>query len=365
VALDPSQKFGSLEEQMCLLARAFEHRGSLFLPLFLCPPGPGKTRQLEEAGVAAECLDLGRFRFRTLWQLLGLLRRQRLEVIHWNFSDPLCNGYVWWLTLLRPWVKHYFTDHNSRFLPLPSPASLLTRTVKRLLLKRYRKVVCVSRFVQDCLTRQRTWSNLHCCLHFINTSRFKPDAAVRTQLRRTLEAEGRFVLLTVAHLIPEKGVDVVLRALKALPQEIVLWVVGDGREAETLKALAHELGLGPRARFLGLQRNVAPYMQAADCFVCPSLWAEAASLVNLEANACGLPVVGSKIGGIPEYVADGETGLLFPPGDHVALAERVRRLSSSPQLWQQMSAAARTAAVERFSAERRLHEYLDLYRTHA
>jgi glycosyltransferase involved in cell wall biosynthesis len=362
ILLDPAQKFGSMEEQIYFLARAFQNRGGLFLPLFLCPPAPGKTRHFEERGVPAECLDLRRFRFRTLWRLLRLIRRERIEVVHWNFTQPVTNPYLWWLTLLAPRVKHYFTDHNSRFMPMRGTPGRLARLLKRPLLKRYRKVWCVSRFVRDCLERERSWSNTVTCLHFINTDRFRPDDEVRDSVRREMSADGRFVLMMVAHLIKEKGVDVALRALAELPQDVALWVAGDGGEAEALRRLAGELGLGERVRFLGLQRDVAPYMQAADALACPSLWAEAAGLVNLEGHACGLPVVGSRIGGIPEYVADGETGLLFTPGDHHEMAACVRRLRDDPQLCRRMGGAARARAVEHFSPESRLDAYLELYR---
>jgi glycosyltransferase involved in cell wall biosynthesis len=362
IVLDPGQKFGSLEEQIYFLARAFQARGSLFLPLFLCPPAPGKTRQFEERGVAAECLDLRRFRPTTLWRLVRLIGRHGIDVVHWNFSQPIGNAYVWWLTLLRPGVKHYFTDHNSRSGPAPGPRRGVRRLVKKALLRRYRRVVCVSRFVQECLERDRSWSNLLCLLHFINTDRFRPDGDARAELRRRLGAEDSFVLMAVAHLIKEKGIDVALRALAELPPAVTLWVAGDGREADALRGLRDELGLGERVRFLGLQGDVAPYMQAADCLVCPSLWAEAAGLVNLEGLACGLPVIASRIGGIPEYVDDGETGLLFEPGDARRLAECVRRLHDDPDTYRRMSDAARARAVERFSVERRIDEYLDLYR---
>jgi hypothetical protein len=123
------------------------------------------------------------------------------------------------------------------------------------------------------------------------------------RLRRLLH-EGKFVLLSVAHLIRAKGVDVALRALAELPPAVVLWVAGEGEEAGRLRELCRDLGVEGRVRFLGSQPHVEPYLQAAGCFVCPSLGAEAAGLVNLEAQACGLPVLASSVGGIPEYVAD-------------------------------------------------------------
>src|SRR5438046_3168280 len=100
IVMDPDQKFGSLEEQICVLARHFRAQGCLFVPLFVCPPGPHKTVQFEERDVTAVCLDLARFRWARLWELVRLIHRHRIRVIHWNFTDPLANGYVWALTLL-------------------------------------------------------------------------------------------------------------------------------------------------------------------------------------------------------------------------------------------------------------------------
>jgi glycosyltransferase involved in cell wall biosynthesis len=294
--------------------------------------------------------------------LVRVIVRNRIEVVHWNFCPPLWNSYPWALTLLVPWVKHYFTDHNSRLLPMTCSGGAVKKAVKTLLLKRYRKVFCVSRFVQECLQDQQTWSNLICCTHFINTDRFKPDGAARSAVRAAHGVEGKFVVLAVAYLIKAKGIDVVLRALAELPDSVVLWIIGEGEEATNLQTLCRELGLEDRVRFLGLQRHVEPFMQAADCLVCPSLWAEAAGLVNVEAHACGLPVLASRIGGIPEYVEEGRTGFLFTPGDHGQLAEKIRRLHSAPAVCRGMGRAARAMVVERFSAESRLSEYLDLYR---
>jgi glycosyltransferase involved in cell wall biosynthesis len=168
-------------------------------------------------------------------------------------------------------------------------------------------------------------------------------------------------MLVVAHLIKDKGVDVAVRAMAELP-DVQLWIVGEGPEESALRSLVAELKLEDRVRLLGLQAHVQPYLQAADCFVCPSLWGEAAGLVNIEAQACGTPIIASRIGGIPEYVADGRTGFLFSPGDHRDLARCVRRLIDDPALQRRLAEQARTDSLERFSPQARLPEYLDLYR---
>jgi glycosyltransferase involved in cell wall biosynthesis len=138
--------------------------------------------------------------------------------------------------------------------------------------------------------------------------------------------------------------------------------VGTGPEADRLQRLADELSLQQRVLFLGNRSNVQPFMQAADCLASPAVWEEAAGLVNLEGLACGLPVVASRSGGIPEIVEDGRTGLLVAPDDAGALSNAIDRLYKEPALHARMAREARRVAVERYAVEKRLPDFLDLYR---
>jgi glycosyltransferase involved in cell wall biosynthesis len=230
------------------------------------------------------------------------------------------------------------------------------------MLCRYSRVWCVSRYVHDCLAAQEVWSNLVTVPHFINTERFRPDDLARREIRARFLAENRFVLLVVGHLIKEKGVDVAIRAMTELPEQVVLWIVGEGPEAAALRELIAELRLEGRVQLLGLCRDVQSYLQAADCLVCPSLWGEAAGLVNLEAQACGTTVIASRIGGIPEYVLHERTGLLFTPGDPHDLGRCVRRFLDDPDWCAARAREARVHALEQFSPHVRLTEWLDIYR---
>jgi glycosyltransferase involved in cell wall biosynthesis len=361
LTLAPGRKFGSLEEQIVLLGQAFAREGGHFVPLFSCAPDENDTTQFTRRGLEAECLDLRTFDVATLWRLLGLVRRHGIQIVHWNFTHPTNNPYLWGLALLAPWVRHWYTDHISRTGP-PVALTGWKRWVKEMLLRRYDRVVCVSRFIQDNLEQQGAWSNLVSVPHFINTERFRPDAAIRATIRQERRVVDRFVLVAVGNLIPEKGIDVAIRALPLLPDEVVLWIVGDGPERDNLQRLAGDLNVATRVELLGLQRDVQPFLQAADAFVCPSRWAEAAGLVNLEAQACGLPLLGSRIGGIPEYVEEGHSGWLFAPERSDELADLVARLVRDPALRQRMGEAARGLALARFSPEVRLPELLTLYR---
>lgn len=362
LALDPSGKFGSLEEQTLTLARAFRERRGLFLPVFLRPLDPESAAQYASEGLPVEALDLSRFRLATLRRLLHLVRQNRIEVVHWNFYHPLVNGYLWTLSALTPRIEHYFTDHISR--PARGPGrdgrGDPTWILKWPLACRYRKILCVSDYVLAQLQVMH-WPNLQRIPHFVNTERFRPNPNVRRGVREALGVGDEFVALIVASLIKDKGVDVALRALAEMPRNVVLWIVGAGPEHSHLQALAQDLELGPRVRFLGPRRYVEPLMQASDCVICPSVWAEAAGLVNLEALACGLPVMASRIGGIPEFVEDGRTGFLFTPGDHKELADQLHRLMINGQVHQRMSQEAQSVAVERFSIPSQIRHHLALY----
>ncbi len=364
VALDPTRKFGSLEEQILVLAAEFRAHSACLQPLFLPGRDQGEvSRELQESGVDVEMLDLSRFRMSSLRRLLAIVKAHEIELVHWNFYHPTRNPHLWALKILVPKLRHYFTDHISRQAEDLVESRGIKRAMKRRLLKVYDRIFCISDYVHECVVRSLgPLPNLSRSTYFINTARFAPDPQVRERVRAQLAASDRFVVLIVANLISEKGVDVALRAMAQLSETVMLWVVGSGPEAETLGRLASELELGQRVRFFGLQRDVTSFMKASDVFTCPSLWGEAAGLVNIEALACGLPVIASRVGGIPEIVQDGVTGYLIPAGDHGPLAERIRCLLDDSASRERMSLAARASAIDQFSVQRRLPEYLDWYR---
>jgi glycosyltransferase involved in cell wall biosynthesis len=157
---------------------------------------------------------------------------------------------------------------------------------------------------------------------------FRPRAAVeRAALRRTLglDAPARVVLF-VGHLVPVKALDVLLRAWY-----VRLVLIGEGTQRDTLERQARELGVADRVAFLGPkpQPAVADWIAAADLLTLPS-HAEGSPNVVVEALASGTPVVASRVGGIPDLVADGVNGLLVPAGDAAALADALAAALARP-----------------------------------
>jgi glycosyltransferase involved in cell wall biosynthesis len=139
------------------------------------------------------------------------------------------------------------------------------------------------------------------------------------------------VLLAIARLTDQKGIDVAIRALADLPGDTVLVVLGDGPERAALQRLAQELGLERRVFLLGRVPDVGAWLGRASVLVHPARW-EGFGLAVLEAMLAGLPVVATKVSALPELVVDGETGLLVPPGDPVAIARGIEQALAQPEL---------------------------------
>jgi len=150
------------------------------------------------------------------------------------------------------------------------------------------------------------------------------------------KAHDKFVVISVARLEKVKGVEYLVQALRKSDfRKMELVIIGDGHERKNLESLVEKLNLKERVKFLGPISNdkLPGYLAAVDCFVLPSL-REGFGIAVLEAQAAGLPVVGSRIGGILDLVEDGKTGLLVEPGSSEALAEAIDKIYSQPNLAQ-------------------------------
>ena len=170
-------------------------------------------------------------------------------------------------------------------------------------------------------------------------------------------------ILGIGRSVPQKGFDILLRAyLQSGITSHDLLLAGDGPERPALEALARELKAGDSVKFLGrAERPVAVSLfRGCSFFVLPSRL-EPQGIVNLEAMACGKAVAASKVGGVPEIVLDGETGLLFPGEDVSALASVLTRLAGDDALRERLGAAGRRRA-ETFDWNAVSEQYKAIYR---
>jgi glycosyltransferase involved in cell wall biosynthesis/O-antigen/teichoic acid export membrane protein len=176
----------------------------------------------------------------------------------------------------------------------------------------------------------------------------------------TVEGRARSpvrTIVTVGRLVKWKGVDDLIRVVRALPPDVQLSIVGDGPEEQRLRDLAGTLGIASRVRFLGrLERSrTLATVSASDVFVLNSTY-EGLPHVVLEAMQCGVPVVATAAGGTGEVVRDGETGLLVPPQDVAALEAALVRILSDESLRRSLGAAGQAAVRQFFAPERMVDE---------
>jgi glycosyltransferase involved in cell wall biosynthesis len=168
----------------------------------------------------------------------------------------------------------------------------------------------------------------------------------------------------VGRLETVKGCEYFVRAaalLAADRPDVRFVVAGAGSRADELRALAAELGVGDGVDFVGYVDSAPALLAALDVVVVPSL-SEASGLTAIEALALNVPVVASRVGGLPEVVLDGVTGLLVPPGDEAAIARAVSRFLGDPALARSLAAAGAKLVEERFALDHMVEGYLRLYR---
>ena len=190
--------------------------------------------------------------------------------------------------------------------------------------------------------------------NFVNCELYHP--------RRPDDTGRRPRLMHISNFRPVKRPTDCIRVLKSVVERVdaELWMVGDGPERGPCERLARELGVSGRVEFCGKQDHIERLLPRADVLLLPSEH-EAFGLAALEAMACGVPPVATRVGGVAELIEDGVDGYLEAVGDTEAQAERVVQLLSDPPLQARVSRAARLAAETRFDSRRIIPQYEQYY----
>jgi glycosyltransferase involved in cell wall biosynthesis len=196
----------------------------------------------------------------------------------------------------------------------------------------------------------------------VDPERFSPG---QSAMRRSLGlAADSVVVLLARRLVAKNGVRVLAEAAREFIRPgVKLVFAGDGPEREAVQAILKRDGCLDAALFLGSVPNsqMPDLYRAADISVLPS-FLEATSITGLESMACGLPLVGTRVGGIPAIIDDEETGLLTPPGDAPALAAAIRRLCEHPEVRARMGRAGRARIIAEFSWSALAERTAEMYR---
>jgi len=193
-----------------------------------------------------------------------------------------------------------------------------------------------------------------------------PDIFAPSPNARGQNTTPSFLVGYVGRLVPEKGVDLLLKAVASMDRICQLAIVGVGTERVRLETLVRRFGLSDRVSFRGClpSSHMPALYRQLDTLVLPSRsrpnWIEQFGRVLIEAMACGIPVVGADCGEIPHVI--GDAGLIFPEGDAVALRERLTRLLDSPNLRAERGKRGRKRVLDRFTQAKIAAQTVKVYR---
>lgn len=300
------------------------------------------------------------------------------DLIHVHNTFPLISPSLFWATAKKdlPVVQ---TLHNFRFLCLQAMFLHNNRTCEDCLGKLpwrgvvqrcYRDSVTQSAVLAGMLTLHRALGTYqHKVTRYIALNHFcrdkfvegglppdrisiKPNFVDSPELIDVPRANGLFV----GRLTQEKGIDVLLRALTRLPGKIIN-VIGEGPERERIQMHGRLRGLGVQTR-----AEIMEHMQSSSYLVMPSIWYESFSLVLVEAFACGLPVIASRLGTMQELIEDGHTGMLFDPGSSIDLAEKIDWADRHPEEMLRMGRNARKTYLEKYTPQHNYAQLMAIYR---
>ena len=200
--------------------------------------------------------------------------------------------------------------------------------------------------------------------NFVNCDVYAPirDEAVRTAARKRLAAPDEAILLHLSNFRPVKRVLDVVRifaqVVRETPARLVL--VGDGPDRSSAEWLAHDLGIQNKVHFMGKQDRVNELLPLADLMIMPSEL-ESFGLAALEAMACKVPSIATRVGGVPELIDDGITGLLYAVGDVDGMASGALALLREPERLAEMREAGRRTAQTRFCSTLVVPQYVRYY----
>ncbi|MEE8105837.1 MAG: N-acetyl-alpha-D-glucosaminyl L-malate synthase BshA [Planctomycetota bacterium] len=293
-------------------------------------------------------------------KLVEVVEAYDVDIIHAHYAIPHAVSAVLARDMLGNGVKVLTTLHGTDVTLVGQDPSYLPAT--RYGLQRSDMVTAVSAHLRSETHRLLCEDcDIRVIHNFVNTDRYRPRPCDKT--RALYAEEDERILLHVSNFRPVKRVEDVVRIFARVAERVPakLVMVGDGPERPRAEALAAELGLSDRVAFLGQQGAIEELMNCADLFVLPSE-SESFGLAALEAMACGVPPVASRLGGLPEVVEDGVSGLLEPRDQLDRLADRATELLLDRDAYRSMAEAARVRAVECFGRSLGIAAYESAYR---
>jgi len=315
--------------------------------------------------VLEDSIDLNWGAASKLWRIL---RRHQPEILHLHFTGFL--GIYPWLGRLASAKKVFFTEQTSRpegYVPGTAPG--WKKALVRLINLPMDKVTCVSNYGYNCMTTLGVLPSdrYEMIYNSVDLTRVEPDADRAAGFRgRYSIPDDRVVVVQVSWIIPEKGITDLLKAAQIVISKnpaVHFVFVGEGAYRDQYTKDAEAMGIADHITWTGLLKD--PFGEGvydvADILCQVSRWEEVFGWVIAEGMAYGKPVVGTRVGGIPEVVADQESGFIVDRGDASAIADRILTLAEDPKLREKMGKAGAARVKNLFDLRPNVAKLIELY----
>ena len=286
--------------------------------------------------------------------------RHRFDIIHAHYAIPHATAAYLAARVLKDEAPKIITTlHGTDITLIGQDRSFYSIT--KFSIEESDGVTTVSRYLElETLRAFNLKRDIRVIPNFVDTERFRPGGAGCARSRFADPEEK--IIMHMSNFRPVKNAPDVVKIFNIIQKEMParLILVGDGPDAGNVLNLARDLGIAEKIMFLGNQDRVQYILPLADLFLLPS-GSEAFGLAALEALSCGVPVVGSTIGGLPELVDHGITGYLAPVGDTQMMGARAIEILTDRGLARKMSDEGRKIVLEKYKIEDIISRYLEYY----
>lgn len=354
---------GGPEKTILNSPRFLEPLGYDSICAYLHPPSDPGFATLEARASAARAPlvsipDRGPWDWKVITRLIRLCRERKAAIWHGHDYKSNVAGLVlrafWPMRLVT--TVHGWVDQTKR-MPLYDK-------IDRWALRYYREVMCVSEDLhQQCLALGISADHCHLIRNGIDTEDFRRDISVADAKHSLEAAPNRLLVGAVGRLAAEKGFDLLIQAVCRLIDQglpVDLWIAGEGGERAALEQQIQASGKSTHLRLLGQITDPRRFFQACDVFALSS-HREGLPNVVLEAMALEVPVVATRIAGVPKVIEHERSGLLIEPGSVDQLEQALRRMLEHPEFRRDLALAARCTIEESYSFADRMRKEVAIY----
>jgi glycosyltransferase involved in cell wall biosynthesis len=369
IGIDPV-KISASEIWFRELSEQLGSRGFQSVLCYLNPPPEQIRKFLQLPNVKLEVLkDSYQLKWQPTTGLHHLLRRYKPRIVHCHYTGFI-SPYAW-LSKLHSAEKRFFTDQTS--WPeghVMRVAPLWKRAIVSIISYPLTRVQCVSNYGYECNVASRLLprSRYTVIYNAVDICRASGGLQAAEAFRKKHSIpKQRAIVTQVSWIIREKGIQDLLQAASLVlsqKRDVQFVIVGDGPYRSECQKLAAQLGISEHLTWTGVVRDpLSEGVYAAADIVCQmSRWEEVFGQVIAEAMASWKPVIGTRVGGIPELIKDGETGFLVERGDIRAMADRILHLLNDSVRRTTMGNKGRQAAEARFDHRKNVSKLIELYR---